>query len=149
MSDDISIPLMAVQECSAAAPTLDSADFAEVEFIDAIEDGSMDDGSPTVEASIITSPMLSVAGLEEHDPSSSGAQPSALKDEPFAETSPVVIDEDLQPDEAVEDLDALQARLLRDGCKSPWRIPDGVFSDPLERLIQRNIQRFDLPPGVY
>ncbi|KAF4691362.1 hypothetical protein FOZ60_015768 [Perkinsus olseni] len=142
--------LDAPAESAARRPrTLDSADFAEVEFIDAIEDGSMDDGSPTVEASIITSPMLSVAGLEEHDPSSSGAQPSALKDEPFAETSPVVIDEDLQPDEAVEDLDALQARLLRDGWKSPWRIPDGVDTDPLERLIQRNIQRFDLPPGVY
>lgn len=64
MSEDISNPPKAEQECITSSPP-PCYDWAEVEFIDAVEEGSMGGSSPIAEASVISSPLVGVGGEAE------------------------------------------------------------------------------------
>ncbi|EEQ99733.1 hypothetical protein Pmar_PMAR015355 [Perkinsus marinus ATCC 50983] len=137
MSEDISNPPKAEQECITSSPP-PCYDWAEVEFIDAVEEGSMGGSSPIAEASVISSPLVGVGG-EAEDVS----MPAVSQEEPVAK------DASSCPERKMDDLDALLAHLLQCGWESPWTVPAAVDRDLLERLVERNIQRLDLPPGVY
>lgn len=67
----------------------------------------------------------------------------------MSQEEPVAKDASSCPERKMDDLDALLAHLLQCGWESPWTVPAAVDRDLLERLVERNIQRLDLPPGVY
>ncbi|KAF4660118.1 hypothetical protein FOL47_007291 [Perkinsus chesapeaki] len=167
-SDSLAVPptLPALPAPPAGFIPLEALECEEVEFIDAIEDSPREagNGTPVVEASIVTTSTGTDKRQEKEEKGVEGeldglpvlvldAEAPAAINVIEGKTEEEEKEEEQQEqqhavEEVDDELDALENRLA-EGWQSPWSMPRGVNSEFLEELIQRNLERFDLPPGVY